>query len=125
MKNNPVGLAHIGLPVKDFKTSVEFYNSLGFKEVVMLEESCMLENNGCTMEIYQRHDDLSQKPIGIIDHIAFVSNDIDAAYEEAVSLGYKITTQGIESNDMFAPKSNRYFKISGPDGEELEFAQVK
>ena len=86
MKNNPVGLAHIGLPVKDFKTSVEFYKSLGFKEVVMLEESCMLENNGCTMEIYQRHDDLSQKPIGIIDHIAFVSNDIDAAYEEAVSL---------------------------------------
>ena len=104
---------------------MEFYKSLGFKEVVMLEESCMLENNGCTMEIYQRHDDLSQKPIGIIDHIAFVSNDIDAAYEEAVSLGYKITTQGIESNDMFAPKSNRYFKISGPDGEELEFAQVK
>ena len=74
---------------------------------------------------YTHLDVYKRQPIGIIDHIAFVSNDIDAAYEEAVSLGYKITTQGIESNDMFAPKSNRYFKISGPDGEELEFAQVK
>ena len=69
------------------------YKSLGFKEVVMLEESCMLENNGCTMEIYQRHDDLSQKPIGIIDHIAFVSNDIDAAYE-AVSYTHLGTCGG-------------------------------
>jgi len=123
MKNIPTGLAHVAIPAGDFKTTVDFYENLGFSPVVMHEFSCILENGTARLEIYRRRVD--EKPAGAIDHIAFVSEDIDAAYNEIVDMGCTIVSNGIESNEMFAPLSNRFFLFSGPNGERLEFAQVK
>lgn len=123
LKNVPTGLAHVAIPAGDFKTTVDFYQSLGFTPVVMHEFSCILENGSCRLEIYRRRVD--EKPAGAIDHIALVSEDIDAAYAEIVSLGCTVVTNGVESNQMFEPKSNRFFIFLGPNNERIEFAQVK
>lgn len=123
MKNTPVGLAHVAIPAGNFTKTVDFYKNLGFIPVVMHEFSCILNNGNCYLEIYRRRTD--EKPAGAIDHIALQSNDIDAAYEEIVDLGYSVVTNGIESNQMFEPKSNRFFIFLGPNNERIEFAQVK
>jgi len=122
LKNIPTGLAHVAIPAGDFTATVNFYQNLGFTPVVMHEFSCILENGSCGLEIYRRRVD--EKPAGAIDHIALVSEDIDAAYEEIKALGYTIVSDGIESNQMFAPKSNRFFLFLGPNNERIEFAQV-
>jgi lactoylglutathione lyase len=121
-KNVPTGLAHVAVPAGDFTATVEFYQYLGFTPVVMHEFSCILENGSCRLEIYRRRTE--EKPVGAIDHIALVSEDIDAAYDEIVALGYKIVSNGIESNQMFAPKINRFFLFLGLNNERIEFAQV-
>jgi catechol 2,3-dioxygenase-like lactoylglutathione lyase family enzyme len=123
LKNIPTGLAHVAVPAGDFTTTVEFYKNLGFAPVVMHEFSCILKNGTCCLEIYRRRVD--EKQAGAIDHIALVSEDIDAAYEEILALGCHIVSEGIESNQMFAPKSNRFFIFLGPNNERIEFAQVK
>lgn len=122
LKNIPTGLAHVAIPAGDFKATVEFYTNLGFVPVVMHEFSCILQNGSCCIEIYRRRTE--EKPAGAIDHIALISEDIDAAFEEIVALGYEIVSNGIESNQMFAPKSNRFFLFLGPNNERIEFAQV-
>ncbi len=122
IKNVPTGLAHVAVPAGDFSQTVAFYTNLGFTPVVMHEFSCILENGGCRLEIYRRRTD--EKPAGAIDHIALASEDIEAAYEEIVAMGCQIVSDGIESNQMFAPKSNRYFLFLGPNNERIEFAQV-
>jgi lactoylglutathione lyase len=123
MINVPVGLAHIAIPAGNFKETVDFYTGLGFSPVVMHEFSCILKNGTCSLEIYRRRVD--EKEAGAIDHIALTSNDIDAAYNEITSLAYTVVSNGIESNEMFAPKSNRFFIFLGPNNERIEFAQVK
>lgn len=122
LKNTPTGLAHVAIPAGNFTATVDFYKNLGFTSVVMHEFSCILENGSCCLEIYRRRVD--EKPAGAIDHIALVSEDLDAAYEEIKTLGCKIASDGIESNQMFAPKSNRFFIFLGPNNERIEFAQV-
>ncbi|MBE6831425.1 MAG: VOC family protein [Ruminococcaceae bacterium] len=122
IKNVPTGLAHVAIPAGDFTTTVEFYKNLGFVPVVMHEFSCILGNGSCRLEIYRRRVD--EKPAGAIDHIALVSENIDAAYEEIVAMGCKVVSNGIESNEMFAPRSNRFFLFLGPNNERIEFAQV-
>lgn len=122
LKNIPTGLAHVAIPAGDFAATVEFYKSLGFVPVVMHEFSCILGNGSCCIEIYRRRTE--EKPAGAIDHIALVSEDIVSAYEEIAALGYTIVSNGIESNQMFAPKSNRFFIFLGPNNERIEFAQV-
>ena len=122
LKNVPTGLAHVAIPAGDFTTTVEFYKNLGFQPVVMHEFSCILANGTCSLEIYRRRVD--EKPAGAIDHIALVSENLDAAYEEIVAMGCQIVSNGIESNQMFAPKTNRFFLFLGPNNERIEFAQV-
>lgn len=123
LMNAPTGLAHVAIPAGNFTATVNFYLNLGFAPVVMHEFSCILKNGSCCLEIYRRRVD--EKPAGAIDHIAFISEDIDSAYEEIVALGCQIVSNGIESNEMFAPKSNRFFLFLGPNNERIEFAQTK
>lgn len=122
LKNIPTGLAHVAIPAGNFKDTVDFYMNLGFTPVVMHEFSCILKNGSCCLEIYRRRTD--EKPAGAIDHIALASENIDAAYEEILAMGCHIVSDGIESNQMFAPKTNRFFIFLGPNNERIEFAQV-
>lgn len=122
LKHTPTGLAHVAIPAGDFTTTVEFYKNLGFVPVVMHEFSCILQNGTCCLEIYRRRTE--EKPAGAVDHIALTSEDLDSAYEEIVAMGCQIVSNGIESNQMFAPKTNRFFLFLGPNNEKIEFAQV-
>lgn len=119
------GLQHIGIPVDDIDISGTFYESLGFKEVYRVyyepdrQWIRFMELNDLVLELYQES---SVKRDGAINHLALNCLDIDKEYEKIVKLGYKVLSNGVESMDIW-DKGVRFFIISGPDRERIEFCQ--
>lgn len=118
------GLAHIGVPTENLETSKRFYDSIGF---TLLED--FLQPNGrpvaffglgnVVLEVYE--DRAAGKP-GAIDHIALNVHDIEAVFEGMQKLGYGALEGEIKLLD-FGARRVRYFTISGPNGEKIEFSQ--
>jgi catechol 2,3-dioxygenase-like lactoylglutathione lyase family enzyme len=125
MSNAAVGLAHIGLPCNDYQKSAEFYQCIGFKPFNVGENAGFFICGDCILELYQFNGSSKPSEAGPINHFALRTENIDASFADAQAMDLVIVSDGIESNDMFAPKSNRYFIFLGPDGERIEFAQVK
>lgn len=129
IKNRP--LDHIGLAVTDVEASAAWYQ----KVLGLQVKGCFANPNGkntyflttadgsVTYEMYQ-DDTLSADAAGKIDHISYVSTDIEADYRYCTDAGYKICTDGIEGISYFWEKGCRYFKILSPTGEQVEFCQV-
>jgi catechol 2,3-dioxygenase-like lactoylglutathione lyase family enzyme len=128
-------LQHVGIPVTNIAVSEKFYYRLGF-EVVMLSSfiskgdtgTCvMMKNKNIIIELYQMPPkqlaEIKTRKDGRIDHIAFDVDDIDSAFALLKEEGFDI----IENEPValsFWKKGCRYFNISGPDGERLEFNQI-
>ena len=132
---NITAIQHIGIPVTDISTSQTFYKRLGFANVMQAgfgEEGArgtcvMMKRDSMIIELYQLPEpDLSEirtRKNGHIDHIAFDVPDIDEAFKTIQQAGFNI----IEPEPVFLKfwaKGCKYFNITGPDGERLEFNQV-
>lgn len=129
IKNRP--LDHIGLAVSDVEADAAWY-----QEVLGLSIKGKFQNpkgqnvyflttkdGSVTYEMYQ-DDDLPAEAKGKIDHISYVSHDIEADFQFCIDAGYKICTNGIEGIENFWEKGCRYFKIESPTKEQVEFCQV-
>ncbi|MDD3795835.1 MAG: VOC family protein [Lachnospiraceae bacterium] len=129
IKNRP--LDHIGLAVTDVEADAAWYQKvLGFTVKGKFPSSdghnvyfLTSKDGSVTYEMYQS-DNLPADAIGKIDHISYVSNDIEADYRFCADAGYTISTDGIEGIPNFWEKGCRYFKIVSPTGEQIEFCQV-
>ena len=128
-------IQHIGIPVADIARSVVFYQGIGFENVM---DSSFLYNGGTGLvvmmksgeviiELYQMPEkelaEIRSRKNGHIDHIAFDVEDIDDVFEKLKSASFNI----IEDAPVFLPfwkKGCKYFNITGPDGERLEFNQI-
>jgi len=128
-------IQHIGIPVTDLKISEAFYRKLGFENVMASGfdfnggkgKVAMMQREEMIIEIYQMPDseldEIRNRKNGHIDHFAFDVNNIDEAFEELKNAGFSI----IEKEPVFLPfwkNGCKYFNISGPDGERLEFNQI-
>ena len=128
-------IQHIGIPVTDLSRSEEFYQSLGFENVMASSfryngdegRVAMMRSGDIIVEIYQMPDnelsEIRQRKDGHIDHIAFDVADIDLAFETLKQANFNI----IEEVPVFLPfwkNGCKYFNITGPDGERLEFNQI-
>ncbi len=128
-------IQHIGIPVTDIKVSEVFYEKLGFKNAM----SSTFEYNGdrgivammkldkMIIELYQMPEkelaEIRSPKNGHIDHIAFDVDDIDTTYQMLKNNGFSI----IEQQPVFLAfwkNGCKYFNITGPDGERLEFNQI-
>ena len=129
------GLQHIGIPVTNLKKSENFYEGLGFKNVMNSHFEInnekgyvsMMKKDSLIIEIYQMPpaelEEVKGRKNGKIDHIAFDVDDIDIIYKTLVEQGYTV----IEEAPVFLnfwTKGCKYFNILGPDGERLEFNQI-
>ncbi len=119
---------HIGLATNDVEADAKWYmDILGFRILGKFNNQgdtvYFLNNGDVTYEMYSANPPLPEALSGKIDHISFVSYDIEADYKYCREHGYKITTDGIEQIDAFWEKGIKYFKIASPTGEELEFCQ--
>lgn len=122
IKNVPSGIAHVAIPTDNPELTVSFYENLGFIRLVDHGVRGMLQCQTCVIEYYPRRQE--EKPAGSIDHIALTCEHLDEAYEEILAQGHQMITNGIESNEMFAPRTNRFFLFKGPNGEKIEFCKI-
>ena len=128
-------IQHIGIPVTDVTASQLFYGRLGFNNVMEAPfthnggtGTCvMMQRGNMFMELYQLpQGDLSEirsRGNGHIDHVAFDVTDIDEAFKMISEAGFNV----IEPEPVFLrfwKNGCKYFNITGPDGERLEFNQV-
>ena len=128
-------LQHIGLPITNLENSKKFYERLGFLPVMdstFIHEGAegkvsMMQLNTIVLELYQMPEPelsrVKQRNDGRIDHIAFDVDDIDATYKLVQDEGFSI----IESAPVylgFWKNGCKYFNISGPDAERLEFNKI-
>ena len=135
MKFNINHLQHIGIPVTDLKRSETFYEQLGFRNVMDAGfdykggkgRVAMMQHGNIVIEIYQMPPEelaaIKNRKDGHVDHIAFDVDDIDLAFEELKKASFHI----LEEAPVFLPfweNGCRYFNITGPDGERLEFNQI-
>ena len=129
------GIQHIGIPVTDIKRSEAFYEKLGFKNVMgsTFEYNgnkgvvAMMKLNGMIVELYQMPEaeltEIRNRQNGHIDHIAFDVDDIDATFRELKQASFN----ALEEAPVFLSfwkNGCKYFNITGPDGERLEFNQI-
>lgn len=132
MANNSIlsggGFHHLAIRVADFEASIRFYVALGFKEKIRWGEGdqrgILLDSgDGNYMEIFAGGSS-DPKPEGSFLHVAFRTNDIDAAIEVARAAGAEVTEEPkdlIICQDPRTPVRIAFFK--GPDGELIELFQ--
>lgn len=129
------GWSHLGIPVTDLEKSKNFYEDLGFVQVMNAEirkeegtiEVAFMEFEGFQIELYKLFGDeleaMNLRKDGHIDHIALDVVDIDKAFQELKEANFDI----IDAEPNYLPfwdNGVRYFTIKGPDGEKIEFNQV-
>jgi catechol 2,3-dioxygenase-like lactoylglutathione lyase family enzyme len=132
---NIKAIQHIGIPVTNVVMSALFYCKLGFANVMEKhfehngrQGTCIMMKRGdMIIELYQMPADVLPEILarkdGHIDHVAFDVDDIDEAYAIIKEGGFNI----IEPEPVFLhfwKNGCKFFNITGPDGERLEFNQV-
>ena len=127
LKENLVGLEHVGVPTADIEKTIAFYESLGF--TVALRTSipgggkvAFLQLGNVMIETYES-DDVAGKP-GAIDHLALKARDIEAAFKAVKALGYEMVNDEIEFLP-FWESGVRFFTFYGPNREKIEFSQIQ
>ncbi|MBL0356246.1 MAG: VOC family protein [Chitinophagaceae bacterium] len=128
-------IQHIGIPVTDIEVSEAFYERLGFKNVMASTFEfndgkgmvAMMKLNEMIIELYQMPEreltEIRSRKSGHIDHIAFDVDDIDTIFSELKQQSFSI----LETGPVFLAfwkNGCKYFNITGPDGERLEFNQI-
>ena len=115
------GLAHIGVFVKDIERSIDFYKRLGFtldKEEQPSIRLAFLSSGNCLIELIEQKE-MPSRTAGLVDHIAMVVDNIEAAIKNAKANGIEIDSSQVNSVDVLGGIKNVFFE--GPDGERLEF----
>ncbi len=135
LESNFNGIGHVGIPVTNLERSKAFYERLGFEDVMsdtFIYEGgtghvSMLKRGEVIMELYQMPEtqlvEIRARMDGRIDHVAFDVSDIDQAYAELKEAGFEMLEEAPVKLDFWV-KGCKYFNISGPDGERLEFCQI-
>ena len=128
-------IQHIGIPVSDLQVSEAFYKKLGFENVMgsTFEYNggkgfvAMMKQKEMIIELYQLPEHelaaIRQRLNGHIDHVAFDVDDIVQTFEVLKNAGFTI----LENQPVFLAfwkNGCKYFNITGPDGERLEFNQI-
>ncbi|KIX11049.1 hypothetical protein X474_26400 [Dethiosulfatarculus sandiegensis] len=119
---------HVGIVVSDLERSKSFYRALGFTdgdERVMADKTLSFMHLGdLAIELFAYRDtvpahDLPERMLGF-KHLAFETQDIDAAYEELRRAG--VISEDIAIREM--PGGWRLLFFPDPDGMEIELKQA-
>lgn len=125
--DNVTGFQHMGFPTNDLAETIAFYEKLGFHVALHTyneeagEAVAFLQLGNLMLEIYENHQAPMQA--GAWDHLAIDVKDIEAAYEEVCALGLNNQKDTIHFLP-FWENGVKFFKITGPNQEVIEFSQI-
>ncbi len=123
-----MGFHHVALRTTDFEKSLQFYKALGMKPVIEWGQGMMTIamfdiGDGGRFEIFANRG-VDYPAEGRLQHFAFKVDDVEAAYEHALSVGAaehtKPKTVPLEDARPYKTTIQVAF-VTGPDGELLEF----
>ena len=124
------GFHHVAITCKDYDRSVAFYKAIGLEQTLSWGEgdtraAMMTAGDSVSVELFAGLK--NEVPAGKWAHLAFASPDCDAAYAAALAAG---ATVQMEPKDVDIPAHSgpypvRIAFVYGPDGESVEFFQVK
>lgn len=121
---------HIGIATNDLTATVNWYvNVLGFEVygdfVAPDGTKCKFIRGGdVKYEVFEPVTGIDPLYEGKIDHIAYISKDIQADYEFCIKKGYKFISNGIQTIETFWERGCKYFIIESATGQAVEFCQV-
>ena len=128
------GLQHIGIPVVDLDEAVRFYHRLGFE----LRHQKKTHHNGTpvdaafvalhdmVIELYLVEGDRENVQIrsaGNIDHVAINCIDIEKLYDLIRGTGIVMYDTEIQFVDFY-DNGVKFFRVTGPNHEIIEFNQI-
>ena len=123
LKDLFLGLQHVGLPTDRYEETISFYHRIGFEtydtEINGASRVCFLRLNDLILEVYECSACTQQT--GAWDHIAINVCDIDAAFEYVTS-EMPLQPTCVQKLPVFE-RGVRFFVITGPNGERVEFNQ--
>ncbi len=124
------GFHHIGLKYSNLEKSINFYTNLGLTELCRWgkvgEEIVMMSmTDGGIIELLPTCGEQFEAN-GKWIHFAVKVDDVDKAYQNALSLGATPLTEPkvVALDAKPSPMSINIAFVKGPDGEELEFFKI-
>ncbi|MDE6306289.1 MAG: VOC family protein [Muribaculaceae bacterium] len=126
LKTKITGVQHIGVPTNDIEATIRFYEGIGFDTIYRTvneaanEQVAFLQLGNLVMEIYENHQ--ASMHTGAIDHIALDVKEIESVFSELKDRGYELPAEGIQGLP-FWENGVRFFTITGPNAERIEFCE--
>ncbi len=125
-----MGFHHVALEAADFEKSLAFYKALGLKEVARWgtpeKTIAMLDlGDGGRIELFSDGGERFSE-MGKWVHFAVSVDDVDKAYEIALSAGAEpmIAPKTVPLDSVPEKMIIRIAFVKGPDKEQLEFFKV-
>lgn len=126
LKNRKFG--HVGFAVDKLEEDVQWYKEvMGFEEIGKFpidgEPAYFLKSGDMIYELYTDNN-LPEGARGLVDHICYDSDDIEADWEYCKAQGFKFIDKEIVFIPEFWSNGYRYFMIETPAGDKVEFGQI-
>lgn len=120
-------LQHSGMIARDLDETIAFYTEkLGFELAGLFHNGdnrcAFLRYGHLTIETWEGEP--APGVTGAINHWAFDTPDIEAAFANAKKLGLEFKDTEIQHIDSFWEHGIRYFNVYGPNDETIEFCQI-
>ena len=121
------GIQHIGIPCADLDETIRFYEGLGFQLTWRAAPGsagnvAFLQKGTCVIETYTGAP--LARANGAVDHIALNVTNIESVF---AWINASETYQSLDAEIQQLPffeRGVRFFRISGPNGETVEFNQI-
>ncbi len=124
IKDFCTGIQHIGIPTNDIEETIRFYEQLGFQVAFLTrngdETVAFLRLHNLIIETYENKSAVMQA--GAIDHLSLDVKDIDTLFELIKQKGFSLLDEHVNKLP-FWDNGVRFFTISGPNKEKIEFCE--
>lgn len=133
-KSGLTGWSHLALKVENMESTENFYGKMGFRTIsrgyLSTPEGDIqihyLEKAGFVIEVLEMIGsglgELRQRKEGRLDHIALRVRNAREAFDEERKSGFSMRNHTIQELPLLE-KGIRFFFVSGPDGEKVEFVE--
>lgn len=120
------GLQHIGIPTNDLEATIAFYETFGFQVAFQTvneaagERVAFLRMGDVMVETYENKQ--AALVNGALDHVALNVTDIEKVFRMAKEKGFCILDEEIQFLP-FWENGVKFFTLTGPNKEKIEFSQ--